>query len=313
MRFSSDLNEFNFIFNYYFSSELVQTEIRKNLFWIEVDINDVNSLFTAFEGIKAVYHCAALVSFDERDKLLLQKVNVEGTANVVNAALNAGVEVLSYASSVAAIGRVKPGALINEEVKWENSKYNTNYAVSKYKAELEVWRGAEEGLKVCIINPGVILGVGNYKKGSNALIHTIYNGLPLYSTGVNGYVNVKDVAKAMQLLVEHKIYKKRFVLVSESCVIRDVFFMIADAFGKKRPFIKVSPLMAEFAWRVMWLVKFFKSDALPITKETARAANHISYYDATKFKAMLDFNFIPIKETIEECVSTYSAYNQFKT
>lgn len=312
-RKNSDFKEFNFIFKHYFDSDLVQTEKRKLIEWVIADLNEVSTLNEAFNQIKVVYHCAALVSFDSKDKKRLQKINVEGTANAVNAAITAKVETFCYASSVAAIGRVKPGALINENTKWENSKYNSNYAVSKYKAELEVWRGAEEGLNVCMVNPGVILGVGNYLKGSNAMIHTIYKGMPLYSTGINGYVNVNDVAKIMCLLVEQKIYKQRFILVAESCMIRDVFNMIADGFGKKRPSIKVTPLMAEFAWRIMSVLRLFHAKALPITKETARAANHISYYDASKVSQLLNFKFEPIPQTINQCVATYEDFIQFKS
>ncbi len=311
-RVSSDLTEFYFIFNHYFASELVQTEKRKLLEWVETDINDTTSIFSVVENIKVVYHCAALVSFEGKDKEKLQKINAEGTANVVNACLNAGVDVLCYASSVAAVGRVKPGAVINEEAKWENSKYNSNYAVSKYKAELEVFRGAEEGLNVCIVNPGVILGVGNYKKGSNAMIHTIFKGMPLFSEGVNGYVNVKDVAAIMLNLVERRIFKQRFILVSESIAIKEVFFMIADGFGKKRPSFRVTPFLAEIAWRLMWVLRLFNAQALPITKETARAANHVSYYDARKIKEKLNFNFISIKDTIHDCVTTYQEFLKFK-
>jgi nucleoside-diphosphate-sugar epimerase len=311
-RSSSDMKEFQFIFNHYFDSESVQTEKKKLIEWVIADLNDTTALSDAFKQIKVVYHCAALVSFESKDSDLLHKINVEGTANVVNAAINEGVEVLCYASSVAALGRVKPGAIIDENAKWENSKYNSNYAISKYKAELEVWRGAEEGLKVCMVNPGVILGVGNYLKGSNALIHTIFKGMPLYSTGVNGYVNVKDVCKVMLSLVEQKIYKQRFVMVSESLVIREVFFMIADAFGVKRPSIRVSPWMAEIAWRLMAVLRIFYSRALPITKETARAANHISFYDASKVRNTLGFEFTSIHDTIKECTNTYQDYIQFK-
>lgn len=311
-RISSDLKEFNFIFNHYFETELVQTEKRKLLEWVITDINDMPSLFSVFDKIKVVYHCAALVSFDGKDKDKLQKINVEGTANVVNAALNANVDVLCYSSSVAAIGRVKPGTVINEEAKWESSKYNSNYAVSKYKAELEVFRGAEEGLNVCMVNPGVILGVGNYKKGSNAMIQAIFKGMPLFSEGVNGYVNVKDVAAIMLNLVERRIFKQRFILVSESIGIKDVFFMIADGFSKKRPIFRVTPFLAEIAWRLMWVLRFFNPQALPITKETARAANHVSYYDAQKIKKTLNYNFISIKDTIKACVATYHEYLKFK-
>lgn len=304
-RAESSMDEFNYILGYYFSSKAEQEKRATQVQWVEASVEDITSLEEATKGVRMVYHCAALVSFDSKDRDRLFVTNYQGTANVVNACLIQGVEVLCYASSVAALGRSKQGQTISENTKWENSSLNGNYALSKYKAEMEVWRGAEEGLQVCIVNPGVILGVGNYKKGSNAMIHTVYKGMPLYSMGVNGYVDVEDVASAMIALTERKVYGKRFVLVSESLHVRDVFFMIADAFEKKRPYISVSPFMGEIAWRLMALVRLFYSGALPITKETARAANRVSYYDNTAIKKALGFEFTLIKDTLAKACNEY--------
>lgn len=304
-RESSDDSEFEFVFAYYFPHPSDAAEKRKSLHWVQTDVLEVDTLATAIRGCSWVYHCAALVSFEAGDFEKLMKVNIEGTANLVNACLLEGVKNLCYVSSIASLGRTKSGNTMNEESKWEGSKLNSNYAISKYRAEQEVWRGSEEGLDVVIVNPGVIIGVGNYKKGSNALIHSVFKGLPFYSMGVNGYVDVADVARAMISLVKSKVRNKRFVLVGSNQRFRDLFFLIADTFGCKRPFIEVGPVLAALSWRMMAVVRIFSKNSLAITKETARAALTESYYDASLIQREIGFNFTPIEETVKACVDTY--------
>ena len=128
--------------------------------WVEADILDIVALETAFEGVTHVYHCAAMVSFHPRDVDRMMKINVEGTANIVNLSLSFGVQKLVHVSSIAAVGRSKERPQLDESSKWTTSKLNTNYAISKYMGEQEVWRGHAEGLAVGIVNPAIILGSG---------------------------------------------------------------------------------------------------------------------------------------------------------
>lgn len=282
--------------------------MQKQLSWVETDVLEIDTLAEAMQGIERVYHCAALVSFDSKDRDLLMQVNAEGTANVVNLCLLNGVKNLSYVSSIASLGRTKSGNTMDENSKWESSKLNSNYAISKYKAELEVWRGAEEGLNVVMVNPGVLIGVGDFSRGSNALVQTIYKGMPLYSMGVNGYVDVADVARALILLSEAKINNERYVMVGANMRFRDLFFMIADALKKKRPSINVTPWMAALSWRVMAVVRLFSKKGLAITKETARAALNESYYNSDKIKRAISFEFTAIEDTVKACAAQHSRY-----
>jgi dihydroflavonol-4-reductase len=307
-RKQSDLWEFNFIFDYYFADKVVAQSMQKQLSWVETDVLEIDTLAEAMQGIERVYHCAALVSFDSKDRDLLMQVNAEGTANVVNLCLLNGVKNLSYVSSIASLGRTKSGNTMDENSKWESSKLNSNYAISKYKAELEVWRGAEEGLNVVMVNPGVLIGVGDFSRGSNALVQTIYKGMPLYSMGVNGYVDVADVARALILLSEAKINNERYVMVGANMRFRDLFFMIADALKKKRPSINVTPWMAALSWRVMAVVRLFSKKGLAITKETARAALNESYYNSDKIKRAISFEFTAIEDTVKACAAQHSRY-----
>jgi dihydroflavonol-4-reductase len=307
-RNSSDFREFNFVFDHYFPEKEKQELLRKNLEWVVADVLDLDTLSKALQNIEQVYHCAALVSFEAADRDLLMQVNTEGTANLVNLCLIEGVKKLNYVSSIASLGRTKSGNTMDENSKWESSKLNSNYAISKYKAELEVWRGAEEGLQVAMVNPGVIIGVGDFSKGSNALVQTIYKGMPMYSMGVNGYVDVKDVARALILLANQKIYDRRFVMVGANMRFRDLFFMIADALKKKRPYINVKPWMAALSWRIMAVVRLFSKGGISITKETARAAITESYYNSERIKKELNFEFTPIEKTIQDCAEGYPKF-----
>ena len=307
-RKQSDLWEFNFIFGYYFPEEIVAQRMQNLLEWVETDVLELDTLALAMKDVNRVYHCAALVSFESKDRELLMQVNAEGTANVVNLCLLNGVKNLSYVSSIASLGRTKSGNTMDENSKWESSKLNSNYAISKYKAELEVWRGAEEGLNVVMVNPGVLIGVGDFSRGSNALVQTIYKGMPLYSMGVNGYVDVADVARALIQLAEQNICNERYVMVGANMRFRDLFFMIADALKKKRPSINVTLWMAALSWRVMAVVRLFGKKGLAITKETARAALNESYYSSEKIKGAISFEFTTIEDTVKACAAQYSRF-----
>lgn len=311
-RHTSDLKEFNLIFDWYLQNKLFEPNARENLEWVEADVLDVDTLHEALQEATVVYHCAAIVSFEPNMRDEMMKVNVEGTANIVNISLLVGVKHFCYVSSIASLGRRKKGEHIDENNRWEHSSLNSNYAISKYRAELEVWRAAEEGLNVVMVNPGVFIGPGDFTKGSNHLIQSIYKGLPVYSMGINGYVDVRDVARAMLLLVERKITHKRFVMVSENMRIRDLFFAIADGFSKKRPAIMVKPWMAAIVWRLVWIIRLFGKKGIAITKETARAAVNESFYSSQKIINELNFNFIPIAQTITDSCASYLKQNKTK-
>ncbi len=304
-RHTSDLKEFNTIYNWYFKTDSDKLKAKELLFWFIVDVLDVDTLQEGMKEAEVVYHCAAMVSFFSKDRDTMMKINVEGTANVVNLSLQNGIKQFCFVSSIASLGRKKNGAYIDETNHWEESNLNSNYAISKYKAELEVWRGAEEGLNVVIVNPGIIIGVGAFDKGSNHLFHSVFKKIPFYSMGVKGFVDANDVARAMLILVERKISHHRYVLVSENCTFKDLFFAIADGFKIKRPFIEVKPWMAGLSWRIAGIIRLFSKKGIGITKETASAAVHESLYSSQKIKKELSFEFSPIGKTIQDCCISY--------
>ncbi len=271
----------------------------ENLKIQQCDILDMSALEEIMEGVSHVYHCAAVVSFEPKDKAHLFKINIEGTENIVNACINANVQKLVHVSSVAAIGRIRNGETVNEKMTWTEETSNSIYAKSKYLGELEVWRGIGEGLQAAIVNPSIIIGGDNWNDGSSALFKSVYNGFKWYTEGVSGFVDVRDVASAMIMLMNSKISGERFILNSENLSYKEIFSLMAKGFGKNPPPNKVTPFLAEVVWRLEAIKSLFTGKKKLLTKETARTAQASVKYDNNKFlNAFSPFYFTPIAKSI---------------
>jgi nucleoside-diphosphate-sugar epimerase len=283
----------------------------KNVEWIEGDILDIPSLEIALEGIQHVYHCAAIVSFIPRQRKLLYKVNIEGTANVVNACLNAGVKKLLHVSSVSALGRMRENETVNESMQWSEKTNNSEYGKTKYLAEMEVWRGIGEGLEAVMVNPSIILGASDWNKGSSALFKNAYNEFPWYTEGVTGFVDVKDVVNAMIQLMESEVYGQRFIINATNITYRELFTLIASSFGKKPPHKKVTRLIGEMVWRGEAVKSLFNGKQPFITKETARTAQAKVFFDNNKLLEYIpSFQYTPLALTVQQiCEDLKKMYN----
>jgi dihydroflavonol-4-reductase len=268
--------------------------------WVEGDVLDSFSLQQAMQEVDYVYHCAAMISFNPRELKTMLAVNIEGTANVVNACIEKGIKKLCHVSSIASLGQAEKGEMIDENAKWKTSRINSGYAISKYGGEREVWRGIEEGLNAVIVNPSVIIGAGCHRKATNRLFHNIENFLPYYISGINGYVDVRDVVNAMIILMESTVSSERFVLNSENLSLRDFFTKAANILGKPHPRIALNGI---FMNMVAWLDeiggRLTKSTPL-LTRENVRASMSKSYYSAEKFSSAFRYSFIPMTESLTE-------------
>jgi dihydroflavonol-4-reductase len=281
-------------------------DISDKIEWVPGDILDIFTLEDALVGVTQVYHCAAIVSFQAADKDRLLKINVEGTANVVNMSLDAGVKKLLYVSSVAAIGRARENAAVNEECEWEDSKNNSRYSISKFQGEMEVWRGIAEGLDAVIVNPSIILGAGFWDDGSGALLKNAWKEFPYYTEGVNGFVDVQDVVQAMVQLMDSDIHAERFILSADNWGYQRLFTTMAHALGKKPPHIAAKPWMAEVVWRLEKVKGMMTGKRPLVTKETARTAQMKVYYENTKvLNALPGFEFRPLEETIKQIATAF--------
>ncbi len=263
-------------------------------------------LHELMQDCKKVFHCAGLVTFNPSRQDELYKINVEGTANVINAALATGVHKLVHVSSVAALGRKRNNMTVNEQVKWDEEANPSVYGKTKYLGELEVWRGISEGLNAVMVNPSIILGVGDWDHGSSATFKNANNEFPWYTEGISGFVDAEDVARLMVLLMKSNITGERFIVSAENKTYRSVFSEMAKAFGKKPPSRKVSPFLAGIVWRIERLKSFFTGQDPLLTKETAETAQQKVFFDNSKIlSAIPGFQFRPISDTIKGCCKEY--------
>jgi dihydroflavonol-4-reductase len=280
-------------------------DIEHRIEWVEGDILDVSALEKALQGIDFVVHTAAVVSFVPRDREMMYKVNREGTANVVNACLKWNIQKLCHVSSIAALGKpdprkIVPGVdtVVDETQRWEESPENSEYAKSKYLAELEVWRGIAEGLNAVIVNPTLVLGEGDWTKSSTQIFRYVYREKPFYTDGMANYVDVNDVAEIISRLLFSEISAERFLLNAGTVSYHDLFNTIADSMHKKRPAFRVGSNLAGVIWRLEAVRTWLMGTKPLITKETAQSAARRIKYDNSKIKDLLGFNFQPLGKTV---------------
>lgn len=299
-RSKSSINNTQLIFNYYNKPDLFE-----RIEWVEGDILDANLTYEQIKGCNNVFHCAAIVSYNPNHRKKLFKVNIEGTANVVNACIENEVNRLCYLSSVSALGMPNFNGLIDEKSNWKEKKNPSSYSVSKYYAELEVWRGTQEGLKSIIVAPSMVIGAGNFNKSSIAVIKRVEQGLKYYTNGSTGIIDVRDVCDIMMSLVKKEIANEKFCLVSENISFKDYFETIAKELNVNPP----NKLAGKTATKIAWITEKIKTIITGkepvITKETAKIAHSKDLYSNEKIKSELDYSFIPIKQSIIETVSYY--------
>ncbi len=282
-------------------------EILEKVEWVDGDVLDVVSLDEALQGVDSVIHSAAVVSFSKADKKRMYQVNVEGTANVVNLALENGVSRLLHVSSIAALGRTSKAEMVSEQKKWEDNSNNTHYAISKHHAEMQVWRGFSEGLEGVIINPSTILGYGDWHQSSCAIFKNAYREFSWYTKGVNGFVGVEDVAEAAVQLLQSGISQKRFIINSENWPFQKLFNCIADGFGKKRPHREATRTLGEIAWRLESVKSLLTGKKPLLTKETAKVAHSKTSFDnSALLQTLPGFAFTPLETVVKAACEKYT-------
>ncbi|MGL2987484.1 NAD-dependent epimerase/dehydratase family protein [Flavobacterium sp. RSSA_27] len=300
-RTASSCSKTKALFSYYQKEHLFGA-----IEWIAGDILDIPSLEIAFQDIKQVYHCAALISFDPKDEEAIRKTNIEGTANMVNLSLTNKVEKFCFVSSIAALGDLAPHETeITETTEWNPEKPHSDYAISKYGAEMEVWRGQQEGLKVIIVNPGVILGPGFPSQGSGILFSNVKKGLLFYTLGTTAFIAVPDVINSMYRLMKSDCCNERFTVIAENLAYKNVIFSMADALKVKRPTLKAGPLLTSIAWRLDALASFLQLKQHTFSRVAAKASHSKTPYSSKKIVDELNPSFISIKKYIHEIASTF--------
>jgi nucleoside-diphosphate-sugar epimerase len=278
--------------------------------WVEADILDTEALSEATKGIDTVFHAAASVSFNPKKGDHTRLVNIEGTANVVNACIENSVRKLAYVSSVAALAR-KPDAKVNEDDELDELKFTNAYSESKYFAEMEVWRGQAEGLEVVVINPGIVLGWGNFNNGSPEMFKTIADGLKFYPPGANAFVDVRDVAKALILLnKDERATGRRFIAASANISYKQLFDQMANALGVRAPYIAAGKKLTYMVWLFAEAYAFITRGSPFVTKDMAMTSTRTYYYDTNRLVNELSYQYLPLEQTLKD---TAAAYKDWKS
>jgi dihydroflavonol-4-reductase len=289
------------------------TDIYDKIEWIEGDIMDVQLLDKHLKDSDIVIHSAARISYSKKYEEEMFRTNVQGTANIVNAALNNNIKRFCHISSVAALGRKKNKDFIDEGSVWEDSSNNTLYAESKYLSELEVWRGIEEGLNAFIVNPSIVMGPGDWNKGSSKIFKYIFDEKRFYPAGEMNLIDVRDVAEIVFRLLGSDTKGERFILNANKNTYKDIFNLVALRFNKKAPDFKANRLITEIAWRSEALISFLTGKEALLTRETVKISSQSYSYNNEKIKMALNYKFININESIEwiceELLKRYNANN----
>ncbi len=302
-RKNSNLNTVLTVFSYFSKNA---KDVFNKIEWVEADITNIPSLSKTFKGVITVYHAAAFISFNPKKYNILKKINTEGTANIVNLCIENKVKKLCYVSYIATLGEEINEKHITEETHWNAEKENNVYAITKYGAEMEVWRGTQEGVDAVIVNPGVILGAGFWNTGSGKIFKTVNNGLKYYTLGQMGFVDVEDVVKAMIQLMESTIKNERYILVSENWSYKDLTTTIASQMGVTPPKKEAKSISLQFLWRLDWLKHKLTGSKRKLTKLSVKSLTTKYYYNNEKIKKALHFSFKPLAETITFVTSKWN-------
>jgi dihydroflavonol-4-reductase len=266
--------------------------------WVQGDILDYHSMMDCLKGMDQVYHCAGMVSFQGADKLKLMDINVMGTTHVVNACLELNIPRLCHVSSISALGISQDGELIDESRLWNQGSSASQYSISKFRGEMEVWRGIHEGLNAVIVNPSVIIGPGMWFGSVSNLYRQIYKGLSYYPTGASGYVDVRDVVQTMIKLANSELKGERYIISAENKSHREIINYIAEGLHRPLPTRRLSPFLMKVISSMEKVRSLLTGKPLRITSTSLQSATAIFSYSNQKIGETLSIDFIPIKESI---------------
>jgi len=278
--------------------------------WVKADLLDITQLKKAFKGVKQVYHLAAWVGNSPQEYSKMRKINIEGTANMVNLAIEYQVDKFCHMSSVAALGQYPGSNTIDEQAPRDSERKCSRYSITKYGAEMEVWRASQEDLDVVIVNPGVILGSGFFDTGSGEIFGRVINGFKFYPPKQTGFVYVDDVSEIMIQLMLSDIINQRYILVAENTNFKTVMDKIAETFKTQKPSIKVGKFLLYVIWLFQSVVSLIKPIKRQVTLNTIKKINSNRIFDNRKSKEELNWNYTSIDKSINLIFEEYKLLKQ---
>lgn len=299
-RISSDLEEVRRSFRWYTENP---DDLFRKIEWVEVDFECQESLQNALTDVTEVYHTSAFVSFNPKDAREMYHTNIDGTKQLLYACENSSVKKFCFISSIAVLDGLNEKGEMDEDSDYNSKLEHSPYAVSKQFSEMEAWRASAEGLEVVILNPGMIIGSGNWHKSSGQLFSTFINSRFTFSGG-SAYVDVRDVAAIAVQVMEGNIFNERFIAVSENLHYSDFGKMVRKPLGL--PDQKILPPALLTFGRFLnialgWLIPPLRM----ITAYNISALTTFHPVSAQKVKNRLGFTFIPVKESVSFHLRTY--------
>lgn len=303
---TSDVKKVKQLFSYYSNNA---DELFKKIKWVELDIQDLFSIEDALDGIKTVYNCSGFVSFDKKDKKKLFKINDTGTENIVNACIYKKIDALCHVSSIATINNSDYTLPLSETVFWKTSGKESDYAVSKYNGEKQIWRGIEEGLNAVIVNPGIILSSGFRNQSSSKLFDAGFKGNKFYTTGISGYIAAEDVASVMLHLINNRVFSNRYILIENNYAYKDIFGAIQENFQKPKPIINAGKVLLKTAQIADALKCAVLKKPRQITRPIIYSALNTQTYSNAKIKSIFHEPFLPVYQVIKKICLDYLADN----
>jgi len=299
-RESSSTDRFEQIFRYYFPGMALNNA---SLQWVDCDVTDIIGLHDNIGEDDCVYHCAAEVHFRPGNEKQQFQVNVLGTANMVDVCLEKKVRKLVHVSSIGSLGDSVGGYPVDEDTVRKKSVKQSSYSKSKYLGELEVFRGIAEGLNAVIVNPSVIIGPGEAGNGFSTLIGMVQKGLRYYPQGANAWVDVRDVAEAMILLMQAEIEGERFIVSAENRSYQYILEQIAEILGVKPPVKKASYNLLKLAGLAGKIKETFTRKPNPLTPDLIRISSSVTAYNPSKLIGATGFRYIPVIQSLKETCS----------
>lgn len=275
--------------------------------WVETDLLDVPSLSDSLHGIQTIYHTAGCVGFDDREKEMIHQINVEGTENLMNIAVSQNIENFVHVSSISVLDKMLTENTIDETSKWDGEKDHSEYAISKKKGEMAVWRGSQEGLQVLVVYPSVVVGSLDGKRASEKIFQLAAKKKMFATEGITGYVDVRDVAFCMAELVEKGKWNKSFIITSENKSFVDVM----DFLRKKWNLSEISVLSEsklKFVRILSNFNRFFGGKYM--SKASYAALTGTAVYSNQKIKNEIGIEFTPINESLDFHSNRYTNFKR---
>lgn len=287
---------------YSISLEAVAPDLRDAVEWKQLALPDKMAAFDIVQGHEWVIHAAGKVSYLPGDKYRLLEINKTGTEHIVNACLAHAVSHLVYVGSIGALGRETDHVTLNESTPWLDNEFSNSYGLSKYLGELEVWRGAGEGLNVSVVLPSVILGSGDWLSSSLQLVDRVANKSGWYPTGQTGFVDVRDVSTFIGTLLEKSNTGGRWILNGANMRSGDLFQNLAAHLGLDKKFRPAPKWLAKTILIGSNLVK-----GGSLGTEMINQVYGTFTYDASKSLTVDGFHYRLIDETLREVASAYKS------